>query len=188
MSLLFKSGGPKFWSLSFSLSPSNEYSRLISFRNDWLDLLAVAGTLRSLLQLHSSQASILRHSAFFMVQFSDPYMTTGKIIALTRQTFNRILTAARSLYRGTNSGREDGERRRTPYCHRAGGRPAREQVREGCGGLPARAPGRLWSGSGSRGPQERSTSREDSEEEQPRPAGSSRFPQRPLGPGRWLVP
>ena len=105
MSWLFKSGGPKFWSLSFSLSPSNEYSGLMSFRNDWLDLLAVTGTLRRLLQLHSLQASILRHSGFFMVQFSHPYVTTGKIIALTKQTFNRILTDARSLYQGTNSGR-----------------------------------------------------------------------------------
>ena len=75
---------PKYW--SFSISPSNEYSGLTSFRMDWLDLLAVQGTLKSLLQHHSSKASILRHSAFFMVQLSHPYMTTGKIIALTRQT------------------------------------------------------------------------------------------------------
>ena len=78
---------PKDWSFSFSISPSNEYSGLISFRMDWLDLLAVQGTLRSLLQHHSSKASILWHSAFFMVQLSHPYMTTGKTIALTRQTF-----------------------------------------------------------------------------------------------------
>ena len=78
---------PKYWSFSFSISPSSEYSRLISFRMDWLDLLAVQGTLKSLLQHHSSKASILWHSAFFIVQFSHPYMTTGKIIALTRQTF-----------------------------------------------------------------------------------------------------
>ena len=78
---------PKYWSLNFSISPSNEYSRLISFRMDWFDLLAVQGTLKSLLQHHSSKASILRHSAFFMVQLSYPYMTTGKTIALTRQTF-----------------------------------------------------------------------------------------------------
>ena len=78
---------PKYWSFSFSISPSNEYSGLISFRIDWLDLLAVQGTLKSLLQLHSSKASILRHSAFFMVQLSHPYLTTGKTIALTRQTF-----------------------------------------------------------------------------------------------------
>ena len=78
---------PKYWSFSFSISPSNEYSGLISFRMDWLDLLAVQGILKSLLQHHSSKASILRHSAFFIVQLSHPYMTTGKTIALTRQTF-----------------------------------------------------------------------------------------------------
>ena len=77
----------KVWSFSFSISPSNEYSGLISFRMDWLDLLAVQGTLKSLLQHHSSKASILRRSAFFIVQFSHPYMTTGKTIALTRWTF-----------------------------------------------------------------------------------------------------
>ena len=77
---------PKYWSFSFSISPSNEYSGLISFRMNWLDLLAVQGTQR-LLQHHSSKASILRHSAFFIVQLSHPYMTTGKTIALTRQTF-----------------------------------------------------------------------------------------------------
>ena len=71
------------WSFSFSISPSNEYSGLISFRMDWFDLLAVQGTLKSLLQHHSSKASILRHSAFFMVQLSHPYMTPGKTIALT---------------------------------------------------------------------------------------------------------
>ena len=71
---------PKCWSFSFSICPSNEYSGLISFRMDWLDLLAVQGTLKSLLQLHSSKASILRRSAFFMVQLSHPYMTTGKTI------------------------------------------------------------------------------------------------------------
>ena len=78
---------PKYWSFSFSISPSNECSGLISFRIDWLDLLAVHGTLKSLLQHHSSKASILWHSAFFMVQLSHPYMTTGKTIALTRRTF-----------------------------------------------------------------------------------------------------
>ena len=77
----------KYWSFSFSISPSNEYSGLISFRMDWVDLLAVQGTLKSLLQLHSSKASILWHSAFFTAQLSHPYMTTGKTIALTRQTF-----------------------------------------------------------------------------------------------------
>ena len=78
---------PNYWSFSFSISPSNEYPRLISFRIDWSDLLAVQGTLKSLLQHHSSKASILQGSAFFMVQLSHPYMTTGKTIALTRQTF-----------------------------------------------------------------------------------------------------
>ena len=78
---------PKYWSFSFSISLSNEYSGLISFRMYWLDLLAVQGTLKSLLQHHSSKASILWHSAFFIVQLSYPYMTTGKTIALTRQTF-----------------------------------------------------------------------------------------------------
>ena len=78
---------PKYWSFSFSIHPSNEYSGLISFRMDWLDLLAVQGTLKSLLQHHSSKALILRCSVFFIVQLSYPYMTTGKTIALTRQTF-----------------------------------------------------------------------------------------------------
>ena len=78
---------PKYWRFSFSISSSNEYSGLISFRMDWLDLLAVQGTLKSLLQHHSSKASILRCSAFFIVQLSHPYMTTGKTIALTRRTF-----------------------------------------------------------------------------------------------------
>ena len=78
---------PEYWSFSFNISPSNKYSGLISFRMDWLDLLAVQGTLKSLPQHHSSKASILRCSAFFLVQLSHPYMTTGKTIALTRQTF-----------------------------------------------------------------------------------------------------
>ena len=78
---------PKYW--SFNISPSNEYSGLISFRIDWFDLLAVQGSLKSLLQHHSSKASILQHSAFFIVQLSHPYMTTGKTIALTRHTFVR---------------------------------------------------------------------------------------------------
>ena len=78
---------PKYWSFSFSISPPKEYSALISFRMDWLDLLAVQGTLRSLLQHHSSKASILQCSDFFSVQISHPYMTTGKTIALTRWTF-----------------------------------------------------------------------------------------------------
>ena len=83
---------PKDWSFSFSISPSNEHSGLISLRMDWLDLLAVQGTLKSLLQLHSSKASVLQHSAFFIVQLSHPYMTTGK--ALTRWTFvGKVMSA-----------------------------------------------------------------------------------------------
>ena len=78
---------PKYWNFSFSISSPNEYSGLISFRIDWFDLLAVQGTLKSLLHHHSSKTSILRHSAFFIVQLSHPYMNTGKIIALNRQTF-----------------------------------------------------------------------------------------------------
>ena len=78
---------PKYWSFSFNISPSSEYSGLISFGMDWLDLLAIHGTLKSLLQHYSSKASILRSSAFFIVQLSHPYMTNGKIIALTRRTF-----------------------------------------------------------------------------------------------------
>ena len=78
---------PKYWSFSFNISPCNEYSGLISFRMDWLDLLAAQGTLKSLLQHHSSKASVLQLSAFFIVQLSHPYMTTGKTIALTRWTF-----------------------------------------------------------------------------------------------------
>ena len=78
---------PKYWRFSFNIRPSNEYSGMISFRIDWLDLLTVQGTLKSLLQLHSSKASILQHSAFFMVQLSHPHMTTGKTVALTRQSF-----------------------------------------------------------------------------------------------------
>ena len=87
MSQFFTSGGQKYWSFSFSISPSNGYSGLISFKKDWLDLLAVHGTLKSLLQHHSSKASILQHSAFFIVQLSHPYMINGKTIALTRRTF-----------------------------------------------------------------------------------------------------
>ena len=78
---------PEYWSFSFSISPFNEHPGLISFRMDWLDLLAAQGTLKSLLQHHSSKASILQRSAFFIVQLSHPYMTTGKTIALTRQTY-----------------------------------------------------------------------------------------------------
>ena len=84
-----------YWSFSFNVSPSNEHPGLISFRMDWLDLLAVQGTLKSLLQDHSSKASILQHSAFFIVQLSHPYMTTTKTIALTRRTF--VMGRARNL-------------------------------------------------------------------------------------------
>ena len=85
---------PKFWSFSLSISPSSEHPGLVSFRMDWLDLLAVQGTLKSLLQHHSSKASILRRSPFFTVQLSHPYMTTGKTIALTRWTFvGKVISA-----------------------------------------------------------------------------------------------
>ena len=93
MSQFFSSGGQSYWSFSFSISPSNEYSGLTSFRIEWLDLLAVQGTLKSLLQHHSSKASILRHSAFSVVQISHPYMTTGKTVALTRRTFGGKVTS-----------------------------------------------------------------------------------------------
>ena len=83
---------PKYWSFSFNISPSNEYSGLISFRMDWLDLLAVQGTLKSLLQHHGSKASILQRSAFFIVQLSHPCMTTGKTIALTRWTVGKVMS------------------------------------------------------------------------------------------------
>ena len=89
---------PKYWSFSFSISPSNEYSGLISFRSDWCHLLGVQGTLKSFLQHHSSKASILQHSAFFMVQLSHLYMTTGKTIALTRRTFvGKVMSLCYSL-------------------------------------------------------------------------------------------
>ena len=91
---------PKYWSFSFNMSPSNEHPGLVSFRMDWLDLLSVQGTLKSLLQHHSSKASILQCSAFFTVQLSHPYMTTGKTIALTRQT---IVGKAMSLLFNTLS-------------------------------------------------------------------------------------
>ena len=84
---------PKYWSFSFSISPSNEHPELISFRIDWLDLLAVQGTLKSLLQHHSSKASVLQCSAFFIVQLSHPHMTTGKTIALTRRMFVGTVTS-----------------------------------------------------------------------------------------------
>ena len=91
---------PKYWSFSFSISPSKEYSELISFRKDWLDLLAVQGTLKSLLQHHSSKASILRCSAFFIVQLSHPYMTIGKTKALTRWTIiGKLMSLLSSLAR-----------------------------------------------------------------------------------------
>ena len=85
---------PKYWSFSFNIRPSNKYSQLISFRMDWWDLLVIQGTLKSLLQHHSSKASVLRHSAFFTVQLSHPYMTTGKTIALTKWTFvGKVMSA-----------------------------------------------------------------------------------------------
>ena len=87
MSQFFTSGGQSTGVSALAFSPSNKYSRLISFRMDWLDVLAVQGTLKSLLQHHSSKVSILEHSAFYIVQLSQPYMTTGKTIALTRRTF-----------------------------------------------------------------------------------------------------
>ena len=90
---------PKYWSFNFSISPSNEYSGLISFRMDWLDLLAVQGTLKSLLQHHSSKVSILWHSAFFVIQLSHPYMTTGKTTGLTRLTFVRKIMLFNMLSR-----------------------------------------------------------------------------------------
>ena len=90
---------PKDWSLSFNISLSNEHPGLISFRMDWLDLLAVQGTRKSLLQHHSSKASILQCSAFFIVQLSHPYMTTGKTIALTRQTFvDKVMSLYRTVF------------------------------------------------------------------------------------------
>ena len=92
---------PKYWSFSFNISPSNEHLGLISFRMDWLDLLAVQGTLKSLLQHHSSKASILQRSAFFLVQLSHPYMTTGKTIALTRWTFvGKVMSCFSICYLG----------------------------------------------------------------------------------------
>ena len=95
---------PNYWSFSFSLSPSNEYSGLISFRMDWLDLLAVQGTLKSFLQHHSSKASILWRSAFFIVQLSHPYMTTGKTIVLTRQTFvSKVMSLLFNMLSGFSS-------------------------------------------------------------------------------------
>ena len=90
--------GSKYWSFSFSISPSNEHPGLIPFRKNWLELLAVQGTLKSLLQQHSSKASIFRCSAFFTVQLSHPYMTTGKTIALSRQTFvGKVMSQYRAL-------------------------------------------------------------------------------------------
>ena len=92
---------PKYWSFSFSIRPSNEYSGLTSFRMDWLDLLAIQGTLKTLLQHHSSKASILRCSAFFIVQLSHPYMTTGKTIALTRRTFvGKVMSLLFNMFLG----------------------------------------------------------------------------------------
>ena len=92
---------PNYWSFSFSIIPSNEHPGVISFRMDWLDLLAIQGTHKSLLQHHSSKASILWHSAFFIVQLSHPYMTTGKIIALTRRAFvGKVMFLLFNIYKG----------------------------------------------------------------------------------------
>ena len=102
MSQFFTSGGQKYWSFSFSISPSNEYSRLISFRIDRLDLLAVQGTLKSLLQHHSSKASILRCSAFFIVQLSYPNKTTRKTIALTKWNFVDKVSSLLFFFQGAN--------------------------------------------------------------------------------------
>ena len=95
---------PKYWSVSFNISPSNEHPGLISFRMDWLDFLAVQGTLKSLLQHHSSKASILLHSAFFIVQLSRPYVTTGKAIALPRWTFSHHLFPPELTWPSTTPG------------------------------------------------------------------------------------
>ena len=95
---------PKYWSFSFSITPSNEHPGLISFRMDWLDLLAVQGTLKSLLQHHSSKASVFWHSAFFTVQLSHPYMTTGKTIALTRWTLvGKVMSLLLNILRLKNT-------------------------------------------------------------------------------------
>ena len=96
---------PKYWSFSFNISPFNEHPGLISFRMDWLDLLAVQGTLKSLLQHHSSKASVLRCLAFFLVQLSHPYMTTGKTIALTRWTFvGKVMSQLFNMLSGNKMG------------------------------------------------------------------------------------
>ena len=95
---------PKYWSFSFNISLSNEHPGLISFRMDWLDLLAVQRTLKSLVQHHTSKASILWHSAFFLVQLSHPYMTTGKTIALTRRTFvDKVMSLLLNIYLGCHN-------------------------------------------------------------------------------------
>ena len=107
---------PMYWSFRFNNSPSNEHSGVISFRMDWLDFLAVQGTLKSLLQHHSSKASILRHSAFFIVQFSHPYMTTGKTIALTRRTFvGKVMFLVFNIYKGFPYKRQQKWMRMTQY-------------------------------------------------------------------------
>ena len=116
---------PKYWSFSFNISPSNEHPGLISFRMDWLDSLAVQGTLKSLLQYHSSKASVFQHSAFFIVQLSHPYMTTGKTIALTRWTFggkimsllfNKLSRSANTFFQRSTSPSAEGRPRDTGGC------------------------------------------------------------------------
>ena len=133
---------PKYWSFSFSISPSNEHPGLISLRMDWLDLLAVQGTLKSLLQHHSSEASILWRSAFFTVQLSHPYMTTGKAIALTRRTFVGMLVGSQILLRTGIRGRRCGLKA-TPWP-RQGGVPEFAGVRRPSIGGPLPTPPHLF--------------------------------------------
>ena len=137
---------PKYWSFSFSIIPSKEVPGLISFRMDWLDLLAVQGTLKSLLQHHSSKASILRHSAFFTVQLSHPHMTTGKTIALTRWTFvGKVMSLLFNMISNPMTGvltkkqknlDADLHTRRMPHEHEGKDRMMCLQAKK-CQGLPA---------------------------------------------------
>ena len=114
---------PKYWSFSFSISPSNEHPGLISLRMDWLDLLAVQGSLKSLLQHHSSEASIYRHSAFFTVQLSHPYMTTGKTIALTRRTcVGKVMSLLFNILSSPRSGAAAKRSYPTPEVRGGGGK------------------------------------------------------------------
>ena len=139
MSQLFASDGQR-WNSSFNISPSSEYSELNSFRMDWLDLLAVQGTLKSLLQHHSSKASILQRSAFFIVQLSHPSMTTGKTIALTRQTFvGTVMSLLFNMLSKLQTKREHDLRSRR-VCPGGRGRKSAARVGScGRGGLSRRA-------------------------------------------------